>query len=113
MAEGAADQDDKWDRNLLLASYALLFFGVPSRGMDNRSLMAMVYGQPNASFVSMLDRNSEALATQHHNFCEAFPFQDSIVISFFETEQSPTAIEVCTNVSTKFQKFNDSKVLPD
>lgn len=93
MSEGAAEDDER-DRDMLFATYGLLFFGVPGRGMENKSLMAMVQGQPNASFVSMLSRNSEALGTQHRRFCEALPFKDSIVISFFETEESPTAIQV-------------------
>jgi protein SERAC1 len=98
MAEGAAEQDDTRERKLLFATYALLFFGVPSRGMEIRSLMIMVQGQPNAPFISMLDRNSEPLARQHRRFCEAFPFTDSKVFSFYETQQSPTAVEVRLHV---------------
>jgi hypothetical protein len=97
MAEGAAESDRR-DRDMLWAVYAVLFFGVPSRGMENRSRMAMVQGQPNASFISMLDRNSEALASQHRRFCEVFSFHDSVVFSFFETAQSPTAIQVRVSV---------------
>lgn len=89
MAEG-----DLKDRDLLRATFGLLFFGVPSRGMEIKSLMAMVRGQPNASFVSILDRNSELLANQHRTFCKAFGFSDSIIISFFETEASRTAEHV-------------------
>jgi hypothetical protein len=86
MAEG-----DLKDRDLLRATFGLLFFGVPSRGMAIKSLMAMVRGQPNAPFVSILDRNSELLANQHRTFCKAFDFSDSIIVSFFETEASRTA----------------------
>lgn len=99
MAEGAERHHDKWDQNLLFASYALFFFGVPSRGMDIRSLMAMVHGQPNSPFISLLDRSSEFLATQHRDFCIAFPFEDSVVISFYETEKTPTAEQVRDPVS--------------
>jgi hypothetical protein len=93
MADNAKKGDDR-ELNMLQAVYALVFFGVPSHGMAVESLRAMVCDQPNAPLVSMLDRDLQILASQHQSFCEAFPYRDSKVFSFYETKRSPTAVNV-------------------
>ena len=73
------------------ATFAILFFGVPNQGMDIRSLHAMVRGQPNEPFTSYLDRDAGFLYQLINKFRETFHFQDSHIISFFETKAFPTA----------------------
>lgn len=86
MASGdAADLDN------LKATFAIFFFGVPNQGMDIKSLLAMVRGQPNLPFLAALDKNNGLLHELVEKFRAIFDFRDSHVISFFETEESPTA----------------------
>ena len=87
--------DDKVDLQNLKASYAALFFGVPSQGMNIDSLRQMVFNQPNETFLMNLGRDSELLAMKSESFCKIFTFKDSKVFSFYEMDQSPTAVPVC------------------
>ena len=82
------------DRENLKATYGALFFGVPNHGMKTESLHPMVVGGPNESFLLNLGSNSELLLVKSEAFCDAFDFKDSKVISFYETELSPTAAPV-------------------
>ena len=88
------DSNDEEDQQNLKATYGALFLGVPSRGMNIDSLRPMVSGQPNETFLINLGRDSELLMMKSERFCKAFKFEDSKVLSFYETEQSPTAILV-------------------
>jgi hypothetical protein len=83
------------DRNNFKSTYGILFFGVPNRGMNNSSLIAMVEGQSNLPLVLSLETGHPDLRDLHNRFCEAFSFRDSIIISFFETETSATVEKVC------------------
>jgi hypothetical protein len=87
-------EGDDLDKANLKATYGALFFGVPSQGMDISSLLPMVGDQPNRYFLESLNRDSEILQEQRTKFPEAFNFRDSEVISFFETQASPTAERV-------------------
>jgi hypothetical protein len=88
----------------------ILFFGVPNQGLhiDELGLAAMVKDQPNEDFLFDLRHGSPYLRNLSSSFCSAFPFRDSTVISFYETEESPTAqkvviscvYKVITNVSS-------------
>ncbi len=89
------DSEDERDQQNLKATYGALFFGVPSRGMDIDSLRPMVFGQPNEAFLMNLARDSELLMMKSESFCKAFNFENSKVLSFYETNQSPTAVPVC------------------
>jgi len=73
------------------STYAALFFGVPNQGMDISSLVPMVEGQDNLPFLMNLGKDSELLRDLHRDFCSKFDFKDSIIISYYETERSPTA----------------------
>jgi len=88
-----ADGDDT-DITNLKATYGLLFFGVPSHGMNIESLVPRVGEQPNRHFVESLDRVSEILQAQNITFPKVFKFEDSELITFFETRRSPTAKKV-------------------
>jgi hypothetical protein len=79
---------------ILRATYGILFFGCPNRGMNIETLIPMCHGQPNMPFLSSLRQDSDSLRQLCRDFPSAFPFRDSRIISFYETEQSPTAKEV-------------------
>lgn len=82
---------DATDLDNLKATFPIFFFGVPNQGMDIKSLLAMVRGQPNLPFLAALDKNNALLHELVEKFRAVFDFRDSQVISFFETKESPTA----------------------
>lgn len=86
------NSNEQIDKTNFRSTYAALLFGVPNQGMDIRSLIPMAEGQPNMKFLHNLDKNSELLRSLHLDFCSKFRFKDSRVISFYETQTSPTAI---------------------
>ena len=91
---GEGDEDDRAN---LKAIYGLLFFGVPNHGMSNegiKSFVAMVEDQPNRYLVETLQGTSEVLREQCDKFPDVFHFMDSEIVSFYETEKSPTAKQV-------------------
>ena len=90
---------DVTDRANLKSTYGALFFGVPNQGMDISSLIPIVQNQPNRQFLESLGRESELLQKQSRAFLKAFPFKNSKICCFYETLQSPTAIEVSTSTS--------------
>lgn len=77
---------------------AILFFGVPNQGMDIKSLVPMVGNQPNRYLLESLGKDSDILTSLQRAFESAFQSRDSQVFSFFETQRSPTAIEVHTHL---------------
>jgi protein SERAC1 len=87
-------EGDDLDKANLRATYGALFFGVPSQGMDITSLVPMVGDKPNRFFLESLGKESEILQEQRVRFPKAFDFRDSEIISFFETQESPTAERV-------------------
>lgn len=89
------------DQRLLQAVYGIVFFGVPHDGMDIMSLIPMVGDGPNRFLVESLSRiNSQILSIQQREFESALGGQgDSEVVCFYETEESPTAQQVCINES--------------
>ena len=93
-------EGDDLDKANLRATYGALFFGVPSQGMDISSLVPMVGDQPNRHFLESLGKESEILQEQRVRFPKAFDFRDSETISFFETLESPTAVQVSWSAST-------------
>ncbi len=86
------NSDIQIDKTNFRSTYAALLFGVPNQGMDISSLIPMAEGQRNIKFLYTLDKNSELLCSLHRDFCSKFRFEDSRVISFYETKTSPTAI---------------------
>ena len=100
-----ADGDEK-DKANSRAVRGILFFGVPSQGMDISSLLGMVKGKVNEYFLQGLRRDSDTLRNQHLEFCKEFPYQSCKIISFYETEYSPTAKEVYYIGSVKSGLFH-------
>lgn len=88
-----ADGDER-DKALSEAVKGILFFGVPSQGMDISSLLPMVKDKVNEAFLHGLRRDSDILRNQHRAFCLKFPYQSCKIVSFYETEYSPTARKV-------------------
>ena len=82
-----------------MSCYAVLFFAVPSRGLDNSSLMSMVKGQPNEDLVRNLSESSPFLGLLHDRFSKCFTLDDSKILGIFETQTTPT-VEV-----SSFSKF--------
>lgn len=79
----------------------LLFFGVPNQGMTIESLIPMVNNQPNRQLVETLNENSDVLRHVTNNFTASLKFSNAKVICFYETEKSPTAIQVCSFSQSK------------
>lgn len=83
-----------FDKAQLRSVYGVLFFGVPSQGMSIESLVPMVGEQPNRVFLESLRQTSSVLRAQSSSFEKAFPYEDSSIIFFYETKESPTARRV-------------------
>ena len=98
------------DKANLKATYGALFFGVPNQGMDISSLVPMVGDQPNRYFLESLGKESEILPEQRTKFPKAFDFKDSEIISFFETQMSPTAVKVSMEPVPSPQGNSDAKL---
>ena len=62
--------------------------------MDIQSLQTIVGDSPNRYLLESVGRSSDFLLEQSVTFPLAFPFKDSPIFSFFETQTSPTAVEV-------------------
>jgi protein SERAC1 len=88
---------DITDQANLKSTYGCLFFGVPNQGIDISSLIPMVGNQDNLGLLTSIGRESELLRKQNRDFNNAFDYKDSEIISFFETESSPTAKKVSTD----------------
>ncbi|KFA68739.1 hypothetical protein S40285_09143, partial [Stachybotrys chlorohalonatus IBT 40285] len=78
---------------LLDSIYGVTFFGVPHGGMDIASLIPMVTDSPNRGlFESLSHVNSQILSILRRDFHHALGEKnDSEVICFYETKESPTA----------------------
>lgn len=100
MAEG--DEEDQANSR---AIRGILFFGVPSQGMEIRSLMGMVQGKVNEHLLQGLRENSDMLRLQHRDFCKKFPYGSCKIMSFYETEYSPTVKKVKHAASVRVEFF--------
>jgi hypothetical protein len=79
---------------IIRATYVMLLFSCPNKGMNIESLRAMCAGQANEPFLLSLRPDSERLRQLCRDFPEAFPATESKIISFYETVLSPTAQQV-------------------
>lgn len=85
-----AARGSKSDQEVFISTYGLIFFGIPSRGLAIESLRTMVKEQPNRDLIEYLGSSSVFLAHLHDEFYSEFTFDDSQVISIFETRTTPT-----------------------
>ena len=77
--------------------YAMLFFGVPCKGLDGErlGLAAMAKGQSTEGFLSDLRHDSPMVGKLAQDFLEVFDDCPSVKIySFHETVESVTAVMV-------------------
>ncbi|KAL1632717.1 hypothetical protein SLS56_003414 [Neofusicoccum ribis] len=79
---------------MLKSTLAFLFFGVPHQGLAIESLVPLVKDQPNRALLESLNKNSALLQRLDRDFNKAFGARYPHVMSFYETEKSPTAVKV-------------------
>lgn len=84
------------DQKLARAVYGIVFFGVPHQGMDISSLIPMVGDGPNRFLIESINRvGSQILNIQQREFQPALGGEgESEIFCFFETVESPTAVQV-------------------
>lgn len=84
------------DFSISESTIGILFFGVPTQGMDTRALRAMIGDKPQRYDLSRLDQEvGHCLRDQQHKaFCKAFDNKDSRIFQFFETKKTPTVKQV-------------------
>ncbi|KAK1712736.1 hypothetical protein BDP67DRAFT_516742 [Colletotrichum lupini] len=86
-----------------------IFFGVPHQGLAIESLVPLVKNQPNRSLLESLNRNSALLQRLDKEFNNVISARRPSIVSFYETEKSPTAVEV----NGKWELSGPSEVLVD
>lgn len=74
----------------------ILLFGVPSQGIDIESLIPMIPTSGLRSLLFSLDKtNSPTLRELGESFPKTIrALQDFVAFNFYETRESPTAIEI-------------------
>jgi hypothetical protein len=85
---------DETSASILNSISGFLFFGVPHQGMAIESLVPLVKDQPNRGLLESLGKNSALLIRLEQDFRAVFGGRHIHMISFYETEKSPTAIKV-------------------
>jgi hypothetical protein len=85
---------DETGTSILNSICGFLFFGVPHQGMAIESLVPLVKDQPNRGLLESLGKNSALLIRLEQDFKNAFGERHIPIISFYETEKSPTAVKV-------------------
>lgn len=88
------EEGDEKDALMLTSISGFLFFGVPHLGMAIESLVPLVKDYPNRGLLESLNKNSALLQRLEKEFSNAFSAKCPRVISFYETEESPTAVKV-------------------
>ncbi|KAF5716140.1 ankyrin protein 3 [Fusarium mundagurra] len=68
------------------------FFGVPHRGLEVRCLVPLVKDNPNRALLESLNKNSSLLDHLQSDFGKISKTRGISVVSFYETEKSPTAV---------------------
>jgi hypothetical protein len=86
--------DETAYETIIKATYGVLFFSCPNKGMNIESLIPMCDRQPNLPFLHTLGQDSALLRQLCRDWPDAFPYSDSRIIAFYETQLSPTAIKV-------------------
>lgn len=93
------DENDEEDTAILNSTFAFLFFGVPHQGMAIESLVPLIKDKPNRALLETLNKNSALLLRLEKEFCRVFCVNRPQIVSFYETEKSPTAVEVSCSYS--------------
>ncbi|KAL7901866.1 ankyrin repeat protein [Trichoderma sp. SZMC 28014] len=103
------EDSDEEDSLILNSTSGFLFFGVPHQGMAIESLIPLVKDYPNRSLLESLNKNSALLQRLEREFSNAIGIKRP-QISFYETEKSPTAVEM---EDGKWKLSGDPEVLVD
>ncbi|KAK4446794.1 hypothetical protein QBC34DRAFT_278713, partial [Podospora aff. communis PSN243] len=82
------------DRQITNHSAGVIFFGVPSRGMQTQALMTMVHGQPNQDLVRDLTVGSQYLQHLDDRLFEVARVGRMEMFWAYETKTSPTVIKL-------------------
>lgn len=85
---------DEEETSILNSTSGFLFFGVPHQGMAIESLIPLIKDHPNRSLLESLGKNSALLQRLEKEFSNAFGARSLRIVSFYETEKSPTAVQV-------------------
>ncbi|KAF5578380.1 ankyrin protein [Fusarium subglutinans] len=95
------------DLSILNAVSGFAFFGVPHRGLEVKCLVPLVKDNPNRALLESLSRNSSLLEHLQNEFGKISKARNLSVVSFYETEKSPTAIWI----NGKWEMSGTSEVL--
>ncbi|KAH7215630.1 hypothetical protein DER44DRAFT_806689 [Fusarium oxysporum] len=82
------------DASVLNAIAGFAFFGVPHRGLAVQCLVPLVKDNPNRALLESLNKNSSLLDRLQIEFDKISKARSLSVVSFYETEKSPTAFWV-------------------
>ncbi|KAM5362835.1 hypothetical protein ACJA88_002343 [Fusarium oxysporum] len=95
------------DSSVLSAISGFAFFGVPHRGLAVQCLVPLVKDNPNRALLESLNRNSSLLDRLQIEFDKISTARSFSVVSFYETEKSPTG----ALVNGKWEMSGSSEVL--
>ncbi|EXK28605.1 hypothetical protein FOMG_15074 [Fusarium oxysporum f. sp. melonis 26406] len=95
------------DLAILNAIAGFAFFGVPHRGLAVECLVPLVKDNPNRALLESLSKNSSLLERLQIEFDKISKARRLSVVSFYETEKSPTA----TWINGKWEMSGPSEVL--
>lgn len=79
------------EENMLYSMRQVMFFGVPNKGIEISHWLPMVDTQPNENLIRFLSPNSQFLIDLDERFNGVSMLLKVQLISFYETELSPTA----------------------
>ena len=74
--------------------YGILFFGVPHLGTKIEQWLPMVQDRPNKALIEAIQPGSQYLKKLNTKSQSAFRFPDSVIVAFYETEETQVAQEV-------------------
>lgn len=104
------EDEHEEDEELLKSVVGFVFFGVPHHGMTTESLVPLFQDQPNRALLESLGKNSDLLSRLQKDFDKAISAQHPEVVSYYETESSPTACKV--SIRRSFFFFFGGSPLP-
>ena len=120
MAEAAQENYPQAEKDILQSCVGLFLFGVPSYGLKEETIMAMVKDQKHEWFLNNLQENSEFLKLLHHDFActreQHLSPRGCEVVSFYELNDSPivkvgriqlSSLQTLLQTSNRKQKLSD------
>ncbi|KAK1993531.1 hypothetical protein LX36DRAFT_703444, partial [Colletotrichum falcatum] len=107
---GLKEEASRANTAMLDSIIGFMFFGVPHQGLAIESLVPLVQNYPNRSLLESLNKNSALLHRLDKEFNNAIHGRSPSIVSFYETEKSPTAVK---NANGKWELSGPSRVLVD